>query len=373
MKNNKKIAFFFSYGTSLNNWRKAGLIPRYVDYFKQLKRCFNEIYLFHYGNEPDNEMLKHVIVINKPRFILTIIYFFCMPIIRYKFIKKADVLYVHQVSGALPAVFSKRIFRKPLVVRCGYDWLEFVKKRGSSRLRIALTRALENMAFDAADRIISTSDELIRKLGGKNEKKFIYIPNYVDDELFMPEFSKREDNSVIFVGRLDPQKNLDDLFELTDSKSEIIVNIVGGGSYRKTVFDKSSENKNIRYYGRIENNILPDYLNKSWIFAFPSKYEGNPKSLLEAMSCGLVVVAYDVEGIRELIDDGVTGFLVNNRAEFISKVKLLLENKKKMKVVGLNARKIILERFSKEKLLIKEINTLMDVLTDGKRKENPGN
>jgi glycosyltransferase involved in cell wall biosynthesis len=63
--------------------------------------------------------------------------------------------------------------------------------------------------------------------------------------------------------------------------------------------------------GYVERNQLPEYLSRAHVFAAPSAYEGGPGFVyLEAMACGLPVVACDGSGVSEVIEDGVTGFLV---------------------------------------------------------------
>ena len=81
----------------------------------------------------------------------------------------------------------------------------------------------------------------------------------------------------------------------------------------------------INFLGSFPNPKLPKVYNKYPIFVLPSKYEGNPKVLLEAMSCGCAVIGTDVQGIRNIIVDGVNGLLVpedsNSLKEAIIKLR----------------------------------------------------
>ena len=67
----------------------------------------------------------------------------------------------------------------------------------------------------------------------------------------------------------------------------------------------------IEFIPNQRNEDLPRYLNECEIFAFPSLYEGHPKALIEAMSCGLPVVTTPVYGIQNLVTHKVNGYLCN--------------------------------------------------------------
>lgn len=94
-----------------------------------------------------------------------------------------------------------------------------------------------------------------------------------------------------------------------------------------------------------QNNV-PDYLNSTDIFLLLSNYEGLPISLLEAMCMGLPLVASNVGGVCELIEDNNNGFLVSNdEKEIIYKLNILIEDNKKREEYGRNGRVIFESKF----------------------------
>ncbi len=166
---------------------------------------------------------------------------------------------------------------------------------------------------------------------------------------------KKEENRICIVCRLEEQKNL---FNLIKAISSLLVKlvIIGEGSLRKSLEDYSKKQKaNVKFMGNIPNQKLPEELNKSELFILPSYYEGCPKVLLEAMSCGVPCIGTDVEGIREIIKHKENGFLCNTDVPSIRKAILeVLEDRALRRKISQNARKTIVEHFSLESILKKE-------------------
>ncbi|MEA1972953.1 MAG: glycosyltransferase, partial [Candidatus Cloacimonadota bacterium] len=91
---------------------------------------------------------------------------------------------------------------------------------------------------------------------------------------------------------------------------------------------------------------VPDILHGSDMFVFLNKFlEGFGLALVEAMSCGLPTVTYDLGANSEIVDDGVDGFLVNNQDELIGKINLIVNSEELAKRLGQNARKKVEEKF----------------------------
>jgi glycosyltransferase involved in cell wall biosynthesis len=92
---------------------------------------------------------------------------------------------------------------------------------------------------------------------------------------------------------------------------------------------------------------------KSHIAVLPSYREGLPKSLLEAASCGRPIVTTDVPGCREVVKDGVNGFLVpvKESVSLAKALEKLIKNKKQRETFGKASRKRALKEFSEEKIV----------------------
>ena len=100
--------------------------------------------------------------------------------------------------------------------------------------------------------------------------------------------------------------------------------------------------------GPLEHKEVADMLAKASIFAFPSYKEGMPRAVLEAMSTGKAVVASDIPGMDEIIENGINGVLVQPRdANALGDAIIALLNDKKLREeLGRNARQTILKSFT---------------------------
>jgi len=112
-----------------------------------------------------------------------------------------------------------------------------------------------------------------------------------------------------------------------------------------------------------KNNMLEVY-HMADIVCFPSYHEGLPKALLEAASCEIPIVAYDVPGCREIVKDHLNGFLVPFKDEdalYLSVMKLL-ENSKLRIEMGQKGREIVIENFTENRISSETIKLWDEVL-----------
>jgi glycosyltransferase involved in cell wall biosynthesis len=182
----------------------------------------------------------------------------------------------------------------------------------------------------------------------------------VDTKLFQPsrhDFHGKE-RRVIFVGRLDPVKNLSMLIEALALIKDHLVRLVlvGEGPLRESLKEQAGRlGLQCEFTGVVQNEAVPELLNDADMFVLPSFREGNPKVLLEAMSCGLPCVGTDVEGIREVIQDGENGLLCDlTPQDLADKICSLLSDQDLALKLSQEARRYVLANFDLDHLLEKE-------------------
>jgi glycosyltransferase involved in cell wall biosynthesis len=194
-------------------------------------------------------------------------------------------------------------------------------------------------------------------------KKIFVIPNYVDTTSFCPNPSIKKEFDILFVGRLVEQKNIIGLLD-SISVLNVKVMIVGAGELDSLIKNElKKSNCKISWLQNISNNSLPSLMNRSSIFILPSHYEGHPKTIIEAMACGMPVIGANSPGIKEIINHGHNGYLCETNSDSIkSAIEALLINPSMCQFLGKNARKYTVEKFSLDKIAKVEYEQYKTVL-----------
>lgn len=369
MLSDKKLVLFFTAGMSLKKWSEGGMLSREIRLYNELAKYFDKIYFLTYGGEEENEyknsLAPNIELLQNKRKINLFVYSFLAPFIHRKAMRNANIYKTNQMLGSWTAVIAKVLFGKKLVVRQGYQLSVFSKEK--SFIRRVVSLIIEFFAYKLADRIIVTSQkdkDYIIERHKISEDKIKVIPNYVDTETFRPLGSEKERKRIIFVGRLDEQKNL---FSLIDAVKgmDIKLVLVGNGPLEDALKKKVKEEgiENVEFAGVIPNERLPVELNRSEIFLQPSLYEGNPKTLLEAMACGLPVIGTNVIGIKEVITHGENGYLCETSAEAIRDAIIeVMTNNELRERMGKSARREIIENYNLKILAEKELGLMEEIL-----------
>jgi len=358
-----KLLLLMTTGMSLRRWAELGQISRELKIYQKLGEKVGHIYIHSYGKNEENLVKNYpnVTVLSKPNFIpewrirpkrinryFNYIYNFITPFFRISIYRKIDIIKTNQFRGALWGVVLKCLFGCKLVTRMGYYHNHF--KPLSFRIY-----CVEKIVFRASDFIIVTESNakaFIEKKYGLKTGIVQHIPNYIDTNIFSYKDSNKHID-VFYVGRLEAKKNLDGLLRALKNIPAKIV-FIGDGPKRKDLFQIAESNGlNLCLIKKVENHHLPDYYNQAKVFALPSFYEGNPKVLLEAMACGCAVIGSNVNGINNIIEHKVNGYLCETDFRSIrNAICEVLKDQRLMKNMGLNAVKYIRK------------NNVLDVLID---------
>ena len=179
------------------------------------------------------------------------------------------------------------------------------------------------------------------------------IPNGVDIHRFSPDERDWEPAHLLFTGRVVYQKGLDILVgalaSLKDKKWHLT--IVGDGPYREELHSLAHEkgiHDRITFAGWVDKGRILDYYQEATLFVFPSRHEGMPNSVLEAMAMGLPVVASDISGNRELVQDQKTGLLHPSRdtQSLTGALAAVIDDQNLRREMGKRSRKRIEEQFT---------------------------
>jgi glycosyltransferase involved in cell wall biosynthesis len=99
------------------------------------------------------------------------------------------------------------------------------------------------------------------------------------------------------------------------------------------------------------------------VFVLPSRFEGNPKALLEAMACGLPVIGTNVQGIRDIIRHQFNGILVDSGVESLAEaIEMLLTKPELAHKLGNQAARDIADRYTFDEIVRLELQTLQETI-----------
>ncbi len=360
-----KVAVFLTWDYSLTTWHESGTITRELKFFKNIVKDKDVSFsFFTYGDSSDIKLAsEHNLYEVHPVYSATkyfknklfrILSSFFIPFkIRNK-IKNADIVFQNQLLGCWIPILIKKIYKKPLIIRTGYDMLDFAKKDKKSFLIIFLYKILTNFAVKNCDYFTVTSMNDLNRFKinyPKYKQKFLLRPNWVKVGP-LSDFTNRNSNKVLAVGRLVNQKNFNFLIsEFKKSKNNLEIDIVGSGPEKEKLLAQAKKhNVNINFLGNLNNDELLQLYQDYKFFISTSLFEGNPKSLLEAMGSGCVVFGTNINNHSEIITDNVNGILFEIKENhLLKKFELISKNDEILSKISKDAYKFINDVFSLDK------------------------
>jgi L-malate glycosyltransferase len=268
-----------------------------------------------------------------------------------------DIIHCHILQGLhtpaallAKALLGKRVIIKVAATGPGSDFFTLRSLR-FAKLGIGaiIARRLNN-----ADRIIALCNLGVREAreAGIAPDLIECIPNGVDTAYFTPHTAPVY-MRITTVGRLDHMKGVGVLIEafarLREQQGQAELYIIGDGPDRGSLQRLAGElglGACVVFTG--ESTRVVDYLRQTSVFALPSLSEGLSNVVLEAMACGLPVVATRAGGTPEIITDGVNGILVapEDPEELAHALLSVLSDRVLAIRLGDSARRTAVERFS---------------------------
>jgi glycosyltransferase involved in cell wall biosynthesis/SAM-dependent methyltransferase len=302
-------------------------------------------------------------------------YALLLPFIYRDQFRRCEVLRVMQFPGVIPALGARRLFGTPFVVTYGYRYGEVARIAGS-QVKPRLYSLLERVAIPRAAGIIVTSRELEAHVKGVHPTaRVVYAPNGVDMTTFAPRpsgaaWSRR---SVLYVGRLSAEKNLERLVDGLGRLTPPVRLVVIGTGDRRAVLERRAvaAGLEVEFRGVVPHGELPVHFNAADVFVLPSLTEGHPKVLIEAMACGLPCAVSARGGNLTLVQDGVTGLLFDpeDTAAMGRTVERLLTDVTLARRVGAAARALVADRYDVHELLEAEVRFVEQASRDAPLRE----
>ncbi len=221
---------------------------------------------------------------------------------------KIDIIHAHATHpGGYIARLLSRELNIPFVITEHMTPFPF----HSYQSRRALTKYIHAPLADARE-IICVSHYLAEKVKQHTHTPTTVLHNFVDDDFFTPNFkrNKNERFTILFAGRLTPQKGVDILLhalkKILPTHPDILLIVAGDGAYSsryKQLAKKLKLANNIQWTGALTREGIKTHLQQCDLFVLPSRHENNPVVLLEAMACGIPVLATKCGGPEEIISE----------------------------------------------------------------------
>ena len=266
-----------------------------------------------------------------------------------------------EIMGVV-GIYLKQAFNIPIYFFMHTDWLEFTKHslKLEKRVRSYLKRLLRWFYRQYNGIFVLNEDHQKWLTGAKmriTSEKIFSISHWVNKDIFKPHesysplYNTATPPTVLFVGRLSPEKGVMILPEIYKKlmarykKCRII--IVGKGPLEEEL---KLLIPNAEFRGWMPQNQLPEIYAESDIMILPSKFDTFGRVILEAMSCGCPVASFNKNGPKSIIQNDEYGILATSKRELIKKVVDFFENQKYVSSVKKNCLKRAQE-YNKEKTI----------------------
>ena len=372
------VLVVFTFGYSLKTWFDSSTLNKEISIYKNLheKEGVNFTFLT-YGNYLDKELIKEkgmsVIPIyeflqqtdSKIKMLFDSLIF---PLRFKKKLAKIDLIKQHQISGVWLSIVIKILLGKPLYTRTGYDMHLFAKHQNKSLLIRGLYYVSNQLGLIFSNLFtVSNSYDLINTKKTYLFTKNISIrTNWIIKKDFYP-FDERCDNAIVSVGRIENQKNFFELIE-NFSKSNIEIHIFGNGSLENELLEYARKNEvRLVLKGSVSNEILQSKLREYKYFISTSLYEGNPKSVIEALASGCLVFASDIPNHNDLITHNKNGFLFRlGNFDLKKQFFEVLKESSKFKKISQNAFEESIKSFELDVVSSKEFEDYILLLNHSK-------
>lgn len=291
----------------------------------------------------------------------------------YKKIKKVcsennyDILHCHSPIGGVLARFAFKDFRKKggklIYTAHGFHFF-----KGAPIKNWIIFYPIEKFCSRYTDCLITINKEDYKRAKNFKAKEVKYVPGIGIDtkkikdikknRKILNEFNIKDEVVLVSVGELSNRKNHKVILKALEKvKGNFKYIICGQGAKKEELIKLSKElnlQEKVEFLGYRQD--VKEILKASDIFCFPSKQEGLPVALMEAMASGLPVICSDIRGNKDLIEDKKGGYLLKSydMDEYSIKIQELIENKVLREEMGnFNLEKI--KNFDRKK-----VNTIME-------------
>lgn len=278
---------------------------------------------------------------------------------------KPDIVHAHYATSyGLLGYLSK--FKPFYISVWGSDIIDFPRKSFFHKL-------LLQKILKSSDKLMCSSQYLKRQLNDLVSKEVKVIPFGVDTKLFRPTTSDKRFSGITIgiIKSLEPVYNIPLVIEaLNILKNKYKIDnckllIVGGGSLESKLKQQVNNlglGNDVIFTGKVEQNKVVEYHNAIDIFINVSVYESLGVSVLEASACEKPVIATNVGGLCEVVEDNKTGFLIDEvtSEKLAEKILFLINHQEQRTKFGVNGRIYVTKYFEWKQSINQMVNEYLN-------------
>jgi glycosyltransferase involved in cell wall biosynthesis len=260
------------------------------------------------------------------------------------------VIGIYEIPHGLLAFLIGKIKRIPTVI-C------IIGNPGYEKVRKGLRKFLMYFMIKKTE-VVTVTGRKAKKIlinNGVDSRKIYVLPNSIDIHEFSPQKREKE-YDILSLSYLGPEKKLENFLYIADMLKKkvptIRAGIAGKGPGKEKlqkIIKKLSLENNVDLLGFVGN--ATNCYNSTKVFVLTSETEGLPRTLIEAMACGIPCVASLVGDVEDLIINNENGFLVDdysNVEDFTKKIMILLSDRTKYELFSKRAIEFSRKNYSQE-------------------------
>ena len=283
-----------------------------------------------------------------------------------KYGKESDILFVNGLG--VEAAIANLYLRKKIVRKIVGDpvWERFYNKKRTSKtfdefqninqnLNVRIQKLIRNWSISSSEVVVTPSDHLKKFINITNPKtEVLKINNGIEISEFKRSKTPLHEFNVLINSRLVLQKNINLVIEAMDSIKNLNVNlkIIGEGGELPRLEDLITNLKiqdRVKLIGKVENELISEYLKTTNLFVQASDYEGLPHSILEAINYEVPVLSTEVGGCKDLLNNGDRGFIISfpqNKQQIAEKIDYIHDNYDEALTKAVAAKKYIQNKYN---------------------------
>ena len=277
--------------------------------------------------------------------------------------EKPDIINVHYASGyGTLGRFIK--FKNKILNVWGSDVYDFPKENWIKKIILKknlkaykIVASTSNCMALETKKYLSSDKNIVITPFGVNIDKFKKYNLYTKDEKYVIGIVKTLKEKYGIKYLIYAIKELKKLLDASIYK-KVELRIYGKGELKEQLISLAKEldiEDKVKFMGYISNDKIPDVINEMNIFVVPSILDSESFGVaaVEAMACEIPVIVSDVDGLKEVVINEKTGFIVprENSKEIALKIQMLLLDKKLCQIIGNNGRKHVIQLYDWEKNL----------------------